>query len=672
MVYVGSGGASADGYSVDPALIDPGLPVDWKRPEYVGAHVGYWPSYSHISPGARAAYLHWLIGRRCDPDAYIGYVFLYFYGLERRLLIDLVSEPEHPEVSFIANEVRRLLNLYGESGSFQSYAGNFLELIEATQAHTADLAPPDWTTLTRTWHVPAVVRIGLGRYVASGQPIPAEWALPFLRTHPDAYLRTPATRCLSDFDELFRQRYRAHFGSGLVVRPSKARIEIRYRSASGGMPGMFVRRFDDLPDICEISGPVDKLKDLAADCADSLDAYSRFLGRNPDSVNDLAAVGLLPAELLHSHGGTALDRLHTWLNSVTAAGATPVLLEDVVEHWLPGRETKLKKKEAVALASLLTKLGVGIEPDVRFGGTTPALGSTVVLFPLPENAPTAPSQEYASAAVLVHLSAVVASADGSVDEAERRHLAEHLEAALGLEPSECARLEAHLDWLTIDKPSLAGVKRRLEALDEQRRSAIGRFLIEIAAANGVVSPEQLETLTKLYKLLGLAESDVYSAVHALGTDSGPVTVRSADPDSRHAIPRPDAAPQRVQLDPAKVQARLAETATVTAMLSDIFAEDDETAAIPEPTSSAPPTARPSGPFVDGLDPAHSVLADRLRAEEVWDRAEAQEVAAALDLPLLDGALDRINEIAMDLCGEPLVEGDDPLEINDYAAQELFA
>lgn len=39
--------------------------------------------------------------------------------------------------------------------------------------------------------------------------------------------------------------------------------------------------------------------------------------------------------------------------------------------------------------------------------------------------------------------------------------------------------------------------------------------------------------------------------------------------------------------------------------------------------------------------------------------------------MLAGAIDRINEAAMDICGEPLIDGDDPLELNHYAAQELY-
>jgi hypothetical protein len=50
--------------------------------------MGYWPLYSGIDPASRAAYLHWLTGGRKAPEAYIGYVFLFFYGIERRVLVD--------------------------------------------------------------------------------------------------------------------------------------------------------------------------------------------------------------------------------------------------------------------------------------------------------------------------------------------------------------------------------------------------------------------------------------------------------------------------------------------------------------------------------------------------------------------------------------------------------
>jgi len=669
LLYIGSRAAAADSPDVEPALIDPGLPVQWKRPDLTGATMGYWPSYQSISPAARAGYLGWLMSGRADPNAYIGYVFLFFYGLERRVLVDLDATPDHPDVALISAEVRRLLSIYSDNGSFDMYATDFLELLDTITARTAPLTPPDWTTIERRWEVPAVVRIGLGRYVGAKQPIPAEWALVLLRVHPEAYLRTPATRCTDEFDQLFIQRYRAKFGDGIVARIPKSRIEVRYRPASGGLNGR-TKRFEDIPDVCTSKALLDKIREVEGSCTDSLDAYSRYLGRNPDGSNERAALGLLPDELLATRGGTALNALRTWGASLAVTGQTAVPLDDVVQRWSPGRTEKLTKKDAVSLASLLAKFGVGIEPDVRFGGKTPAPGSTLVVFPLTDQAPAAPSPPYAAAATLVHLTAVVASADGSVRDDERLHLAHHLEASLSLDPAECARLEAHFAWLTAGKPSLSGMKTKLDALTPAQRSAIGQFLVDLAAADGVVSPDEITTLTKLYKLLGIDEGDLYRTIHALGTDTGPVTVRAADTDApRHSIPAPAAAPSGVQLDPAKVQARLAETATVTALLADIFTEDEPPA--PAPVAS-PPASALSTATIDGLDDTHSALADRLRTQPTWERADAEAAAATLGLPLLAGALDRINEAAMDICGEPLVDGDDPLHINDYAAQELFA
>lgn len=44
----------------------------------------YFPSYSTMTPNARATYLHWL--HNIDSEIEIGYVFVFYYGLERWLL----------------------------------------------------------------------------------------------------------------------------------------------------------------------------------------------------------------------------------------------------------------------------------------------------------------------------------------------------------------------------------------------------------------------------------------------------------------------------------------------------------------------------------------------------------------------------------------------------------
>ena len=127
LIYVGRGLAAVTGGGPDPALIDPGLDVDHRAPDYAGAYMGYWPSYSTIAPACRAAYLQWLADGRHAPHAYIGYVFLYFYGLERRLLVDAQqSAVARSERETLVTEVRRLLGIYGTNGSFRGYAAGLL------------------------------------------------------------------------------------------------------------------------------------------------------------------------------------------------------------------------------------------------------------------------------------------------------------------------------------------------------------------------------------------------------------------------------------------------------------------------------------------------------------------------------------------------------------------
>lgn len=674
MLYQADG--PAPGHRHDPAVIDSTLAVAWNKPDTRGTNLPYWPSYSTISPAARAAYLQWLIGGRSAPDTPLGYVFLFFYGLERRCLVDLNANSTHPEVTAIAAEVRRLYRLYGSNESFHRYATNFLELIDAAEMRTARLAPPDWRATGFDWELPFELTIGLGRYVAAHRPIPAEWALSFLRLHPEARLRTPAKRCSVEFDELFLRRYRTKFGDGMRVRPPKARITLDYQPASSSLRN-YTMRFDDIPDITGMNGPFQDLRTIAFECTDSLDSYSRYLGKNPGAVGTPAAVALLPAELIDTHGGTVADRVRAWVDEAVGDGPTLVPRDALIRAWSPNHPVKLTKNDALALTGLLANVGVGIEPDVRFGGSPPPPGATVVLFPAGADAPSQPSPQYSAAAVLVHLAAAVAAADGTVDDDERRHLKTHLERTFGLSSDERVRLDAHLEWLAANSAGLAGVKRRLDVLDESRRAAIGQFLVEFASAGGTPTAAEIATLTKIYRLLGLDEGDVYVAVHRHGMSNAPVPVRQADEGTRYLIPEPTSAATTgsstpVTIDPDKVQARLAETAEVAALLAGIFTDDDPDTTPPVPETTATIThEEPVDVQIDGLDDTHVALVVELTGRDLWDRAAVEDLVAAVGLPLFGAAIDRINEAAIDMSGEPLLEGDDPIEVNSYAAEELL-
>lgn len=231
LLYVGRGLRAATGGGVEPALIDGSLPVRGRNPDHDGSTMGYWPSYADIKPQARAAYLSWLAGGRRDPDAYIGYVFLFFYGLERRALVDLPRDPSLTwEVPYLRAEVQRLLDLYRTNNSFRGYATGLLDVLDlqGTQGASGQASPPTLLAEHR-YQPPTSLIVEIGSFASNNNPVPAEWALAWAWYHPEIHLRTPATRCTEEFAALFKSRYTAAHKDGIVVQTGKKRVGLVLR-----------------------------------------------------------------------------------------------------------------------------------------------------------------------------------------------------------------------------------------------------------------------------------------------------------------------------------------------------------------------------------------------------------------------------------------------------------
>ncbi len=355
-LYVGKSMPGPNTSQNDPALIVPTLRVDTRHPDYAGASMGYWPSYSDITPAARAAYLAWLAGGRTAPQAPLGYVFLYFYGLERRILIDAQhSAAAAAETPALLDEVRRLLDIYGHNRSFRGYATGLLGLgVLRCDRKRYDLPPP---VNTEKWSpgLPMELLLGLGELVADGKPIPAEWALAWVTWNPESRPRTPAHRCPDEFKALFAAAYRDRYGEGMVLKPNKRKLVMSYHPASGGFSHATVQVETTLPDVSALTAPAKSLNELVEQACTALDPYSRLLGRNPEAVGTAAALALLPKGLDSGSNG---DAENVWAFAEQLLGSIDVALvpaTELIERWRGAYAAKLPKNEAVLLAQLLER-----------------------------------------------------------------------------------------------------------------------------------------------------------------------------------------------------------------------------------------------------------------------------------------------------------------------------
>lgn len=87
--------------------------------------LGYYPSYSRMTPNERATYLNWLCN--IDDEIDMGYVFVFYYGLERHLAMEDVKNFER------AFEMILRLRAHHKRGTFEGYSST--ALIASTLIH---------------------------------------------------------------------------------------------------------------------------------------------------------------------------------------------------------------------------------------------------------------------------------------------------------------------------------------------------------------------------------------------------------------------------------------------------------------------------------------------------------------------------------------------------------
>jgi hypothetical protein len=691
LLYVGRHLRSATG-DVEPALIDPHLPVAPSAGASAGTDTGP-PAYHLISPGARAAYLGWLAGGR-RGEVPTSLVLLFVFGLERRVLSD--DPAARPEFTAITAEVRRLRARYGDADSaFRATLDRLLDLLRLLTAPRiasggpAGRAAAASASFDEDPRTSMSLRVTLAGFAATATPVPADWAGRWVRHHPSLTPRAAQTRCSDEFDRLFALRYLDRYGAGLVPTDEVRGIRLRYQPASPGLTTTLVCR-EDLPDVLTEPLSTRLLGGLADGVAAALDPYNRWLARFPDGRDSLAAAALLPAELLDPDRGR-LGALRVWAEA--HLDGRPRAVIDTAEFqafWSTAARHRMTREESTALIEVLALLGVGVEPDVRFGAPALTRGPAV-LFRVDPALSAAPGPGFGAAAAIVRCAGAVASAVGPVDPegavgAGVLATVPQLAIRLRLAPQDASRLTARLCWSLARGESVDSLARSTAPLGAVEREVAGRYVISVAAAvDPTIGPAAVGVLTRLYRILGLHQNLLFSRVHAsavAGSTTGwsiasaesappdpldePVLVRRSDPvDGGHPLPwavTPTAATSGgVRLDQSTIERKLAESTEVATLLDALF--DDA----PPATDSTPDDVATQ---ITGLDLAHSHVLQALADRRTWTREEFAALARAHGV-LPDGALDLLNDVAIETVGAPVIEGGTVLAVYDDILQELL-
>ena len=655
MIYIGK----ASPYQSDGTgcVVDPELTVSVPSASNTPERLGYWPSYANISPTCRGTYLRWLATGKCDPETEIGYVFLYFYGLERRLLTD---QPSQDEVEILVAEVHRLRVIYAGNGSFNGYSKRLIERVELARATINPMSArpytPDLSLPAGVMSLP--LKIAIARKVVAGEPLGFELAAAGLMGLPwDVAPRNTIVvdRARSAFLRSLRIRFEKEFPQGFKLRDRKdSRLRLDYHPASAGLrvnlgSGAMPER---LPDPTTLTWT--KLVNLAAEVSNELEPYAKMLAYHPERADSLAALTVCPPSVL-AH--TAIQA-QAWLDGLS----TPVAVTsfaDLARHAIGAAGTKWTLRHHRLVAEVLENVGRGLEPDPRDGAERLDDSTEVLVISDPGcTAPRSPGFGVAAAAAIL-VAAVARTREPEGHYVEQAWL-DRIHSRLNLTSGEILRLSARLVWLRRANDGLAKAKRLLSGATAEQRETVAWSAAIAAAACGIVGKPEVAALENIYDKLEVPRGGLYTTIHSTVAASvvpsiEPVTVSTELVPTTYSIPPPPKAAQS-GFDKERLKRVRQETERVSSVLADIFAEEVED----NPDHTAPEVDA-AEPF-PGLDGDCAAFLKVLATKLSWSRAAFELAAREADL-MPDGALEAINEWAFEHFDEPIIEDGDPLTLN---------
>ncbi len=709
LIYFGSHGRRQNFTRSNAHVFDPSLPVRAREADVAGTSMPCWPHFGEITPAARLANLQWRAAGRRDTSFGVGHVFLFFYGLEHRFFIDKSCD-DHDA---IVQEVIALLDIYGSDTSFRGYATAFLgaarlwrgilpsePTIDGLQISYAGLAPD--------------CRVALAQRLKSG-PLSAEWLLAWFLANPEKSLRTPATRCFTEFKSLFVARFNAEYPKGLIVPKSPNKLNLEYRAASGAFTVNLSDRYPGLTDLDDTAGLLKVAADLAGSCSEALDAYSRHIGRNPDSARSLVAQVLLPVELRTAMTTNPdIQALKATFATLLERSIAQVPLSKLLSLTAVSSDSDARISSATVsrLSETLAHLDIGMEPDNRYGGKLPVTSGLVTIFKSPNGAPMdGVRPEYAAARVLIEVAVLAAGIEGNDVKAGLRAILDEVDRLPSISQVERVRLSAyvlHLSWVRTEKMS---GWQRLSSLPIVERERIAHVALCALTADGRIEGPEIKFAERLYGALGIPVQRLFNDIHKQTGDE-PQTIKPAEvhtggtpipqrPQKKPDLalqtsppPRPSdvsntvgdilgtpkkansKAPEKVANGPSTqpfvVNSELLrrtrqDTAEVRIILDGVYRGDDLD---DDATPDVPAAPSPMPQRYPGLDRGHEALLDLMLKQQGTMQRTAFDVEVKKLKLFTDGALDKINDWSFDHFDESLIEDSDPLTIQPHLLARL--
>lgn len=647
--------------------------------------IGYYPTYRDINPDDRRAYLNWLASDRADPSTGIGFVFIYFYGLERRLVIDSKFDASvEAEKPFILQEIRRLLAIYSTNRSFKRYATSLIDFVEVPTDYSPDFHESimSETLKVETGAVNSkvskyAIAIAISQLVDQQKTITADWAYLWAQQFSSMLDKTVVSY-KPLFYKAFQQVFKSRYPNGFYATPSKVLLTVNYQAAASGV-GLIEKPIGKLTDVVNAEANAAKIRELLNDVSELTEPYWRIKRRATTSGFVFDPFLHLPTSLWPQK---ILDMAAKLLKKVDSK---EMLLGDIVNVF---DMVSVNRANLQKMFTRLAELGIYAEPSIIQGASTPKAGDTLLLYRHESNAHLqAPSAGFHGATVFAELACAVSAADGHVSTDEIEHIHHRILCWPRLTPFEQKCITSKVTVFLKQTVTFAKLKAKLKLIPPEEIDSVARMLAGVSGADNNLNPSEIALLEKIFAALDIPDK-LYSYLHSsptvatnnLEAQSGLSSVGNVSVTANSQMSSPSSAieftaPKAVgiNLDFKKIAALQAETKHVSSILSAVFDQESDSAQPAEVISAVESTKLGAISFevFPSLNNKQAIFLNRFLTNPAWAKDELNTIASDLGL-MVDGTLDVINELAWDVFDDPLFEGDHYLEVNPDLAEQIIA
>jgi uncharacterized tellurite resistance protein B-like protein len=554
----------------------------------------YWPRYSVLTPAQKGKYLSWMSSGRNDTLDEIGYAFIFFYGLERRIIID------KKDIENILEETRRLLSRYPTSNSFNSYLNNFIAFNVASKIQEMDdskiqkfFPALDELDITSTMTV-------LAWYTANAKKIPWELAYSIARIQKTVKSNIPK-KYPDTFKQLFEKKFFIYFPEGLSPVPATYQYTLDYRHASPSLNRY--SRFSDgsklikpvvlnIPDIS-----IEPFKSVLSFWTESIDEFKPASNRlnNTNGKITREVYSVLPDALKDRIKHPDLESWQRLVSSKVPIKDTIIIhISELAALLGMGQRQNLTALQSSIITSTAHDVGFVLVPDHTISGSPYKWNDSIAIIPTSDKTIQI-SENFQRIALIFEMAYAVAASDERVSEDEENFLKKFISGRSSLNSFEIECLKALQKVLEIEPPALSKIGKRLsKRLDQDQKAKIANFLIDIVLLDGKFTKDEQKSLKSVFKALEidpLISDELFKkALVGYATEEPTTVVKAKKSRKGEAIPRP-VAPPAFKIDEEKLRRRIIETQEVHEILGTVFEQehDEETRIERESAAKVPET-----------------------------------------------------------------------------------